>query len=114
MLAAVAGAVVLAFQPADARGLAALLFIGGLAAGVVLAGRLPAPRPGPTVMERLNDIAFAAVVAIVSVLIGLAVRPWLAVVPGLVCGVVAARAVRAPALGGPPDRSDRAGDGEAA
>jgi hypothetical protein len=114
MLAAVAGVVVLAFQPADARGLAALLFLAGLAAGPVLAGRLPAPRPGPTVMERLNDIAFAAVVAFVSVLVGLALRPWLAVVPGLVCGVLATRAVRAPALGGPPERPDRAGDGDAA
>jgi hypothetical protein len=113
MVAAVAGAVLLAFQPAGARGLAAVLFVAGLAGGVVLAGRLPAPRQGPTLMERLNDIAFAVVVTFVSVLVGLAWRPWLAVVPGLVCGVVAARATRAPALGGPPDGSGPTGRAEA-
>ena len=113
MLVAVAGAVLLAFQPADARGLAAGLFVAGLAGGVVLAGRLPAPRQNPTLMERLNDIAFAVVVTFVSVLVGLAWRPWLAAVPGLVCGVVAARALRAPAIGGPPEGSDGAGSVEA-
>jgi hypothetical protein len=106
MVAAVAGTVVLAFQPAGARGLAAVLFVAGLAAGVVLAARLPAPRQDPTLMERLNDIAFAIVVTFVSVLVGLAWRPWLAVVPGLVCGVVAARALRAPALGGRDGRAE--------
>jgi hypothetical protein len=113
MLAAVAATVLLAFQPAGARGLAALLFVAGVAAGVVLAGRLPAPRQGPTLMERLNDIAFAVVVTFVSVLVGLAWRPWLAVVPGLICGVVAARALRAPAVGGRRDGPDGAGSAEA-
>ena len=112
MLAAVAGAVVLAFQPAGVRGLAAGLFVAGLAAGVVLAGRLPAPRQDPTLMERLTDIAFAIVVTFVSVLVGLAGRPWLAAVPGVVCGVGAARALRAPALGR-PGGSDGAGRAEA-
>src|SRR6266511_5198554 len=63
MLAAVAGAVVLVFQPAGAQGPAALLFLAGLAVGALLATRLPAPRATRTVMERLNDVAFAAVLA---------------------------------------------------
>lgn len=99
MLAAVAGAVVLVFQPAGARGPAALLFLAGLAAGALLAGRLPAPRAGRTVMERLNDVAFAAVLTFVSLIVGLALRPWLALVPGLLCGVLGALALRAPAGG---------------
>jgi hypothetical protein len=94
MLATVAGAVVLAFQPAGARGAAALLFLAGLAVGALVAARLPAPRRGRTVMERLNDVAFAAVLAFVSVLVGLALRPWLAVVPGLLCGILGGRALR--------------------
>ncbi|HEX6676463.1 MAG TPA: hypothetical protein VF486_15740 [Actinomycetes bacterium] len=101
MLAAVAAAVVLVFQPAGARAAAALLFLGGLAAGALLAARLPAPRGSRTVMERLNDAAFAAVLAFVSLLVGLALRPWLAVVPGLLCGLLGGRALRQPGAGGP-------------
>src|SRR6266545_236092 len=98
---AVAAAVVLVFQPAGARGPAALLFLAGLAVGALLAARLPAPRGGRTVMERLNDVAFAAVLTFVSLLVGLALRPWLAVVPGLLCGVLGGRALRQQATGGP-------------
>ncbi|HEY2958572.1 MAG TPA: hypothetical protein VGM21_10260 [Actinomycetota bacterium] len=94
MLATVAGAVVLVFQPAGARGAAALLFLAGLAAGGLVAAQLPAPRAARTVMERLNDVAFAAVLAFVSLLVGLALRPWLAVVPGLLCGILGGRALR--------------------
>ena len=94
MLATVAGAVVLVFQPAGARGPAALLFLAGLVAGAVAAARLPPPRADRTVMERLNDLAFAAVLAFVSLLVGLALRPWLAVVPGLLCGILGGRALR--------------------
>src|SRR6266511_3255034 len=95
MLAAVAGAVVLVFQPAGAQGPAALLFLAGLAVGALLATRLPAPRATRTVMERLNDVAFAAVLAFVSLLVGLALRP------GLLCGVLGGRALRAGSGGGP-------------
>lgn len=101
MLAVVAGAVVLVFQPAGAQGPAALLFLAGLAVGALLATRLPAPRATRTVMERLNDVAFAAVLAFVSLLVGLALRPWLAVVPGLLCGVLGGRALRGGSGGGP-------------
>ena len=101
MLAAVAGAVVLVFQPAGAKGPAALLFLAGLAVGALLATRLPAPQATRTVMERLNDVAFAAVLAFVSLLVGLALRPWLAVVPGLLCGVIGGRALRGEPGGGP-------------
>jgi hypothetical protein len=101
MLSAVACAVVLVFQPAGAQGPAVLLFLAGLAAGALLAARLPAPRAGRTVMERLNDVAFAAVLTFVSVLVGLALRPWLAVVPGLLCGVLGGRALREESPGGP-------------
>jgi hypothetical protein len=101
MLAAVAAAVVLVFQPAGARAAAALLFLGGLAVGALLAAWLPAPRGPRTVMERLNDVAFAAVLVFVSLLVGLALRPWLAVVPGLLCGLLGGRALRQPDAGGP-------------
>lgn len=71
-------------------GLAALMAVLGLAAGfaVVSAGLVPARRRRRSVVERLNDSAFAVVLSAVSLLLGITARPWTAVVPGLVGGVL--------------------------
>jgi hypothetical protein len=90
------------------RGLAAVMAALGLLAGVAIAaaGVLPVRRRRRTAVERLNDAAFVVVLALVSLLLGITARPWTAVLPGLVGGLLAGQALRQPPGGGadePPE-----------
>jgi hypothetical protein len=71
-------------------GLAALMAALGLVAGfaVTSAGLLPARRRRRSLVERLNDGAFAVVLSAVSLLLGITARPWTAALPGLVGGIL--------------------------
>lgn len=108
---ALTGALVLAalavlLTPGSRRGLGALMVLIGLLAGVAVtvAGLLTVVggsrrRPVRSAMERLNDAAFVVVLAAVSLLLGITARPWTMVLPGLLGGALAGRALRQP-----PDR----------
>jgi hypothetical protein len=91
----------LLLEPASRRAGAAVLLAAGLAAGVVIARRLPAPDRLRTPMERLNDAAFVLVIAAVSLVAVRLARPWTAALPGLVGGFLIGRAQRPRAVPGP-------------
>ena len=84
----------LLLEPASRRAGSAVLLAAGLAAGVVLAVRLPAPDRLRTPMERLNDAAFVFVLAAISLVAVRLARPWTAALPGLVGGFLIGRAQR--------------------
>ena len=93
----------LLLEPASRRAGAALLLAVGLAAGVVLALRLPASDRLRTPMERLNDAAFLLVLAAISLVAVRLARPWTAALPGLVGGILIGLALRPhPTPRGPP------------
>jgi hypothetical protein len=94
--------VTLLLEPAGRRWPAAALLAVGLAVGVALGRRLR-PRRRRTMMERLNDGAFVVVLAAVSLLALGLLRPWTAVLPGLLGGVLLGRA------GGPRSADAEAG-----
>jgi xanthosine utilization system XapX-like protein len=78
----------LLLEPASRRAAAAVLLAAGLAVGVVVALRLPAPARLRTPMERLNDAAFVVVVSAVALIAVRLARPWTAALPGLVGGIL--------------------------
>ena len=84
----------LLLEPASRRAGSAVLLAAGLAAGVVVALRLPAPDRLRTPMERLNDAAFVFVLAAISLVAVRVARPWTAALPGLVGGFLIGRAQR--------------------
>jgi hypothetical protein len=102
LLAVTVGGIAVAVQPGSRRSLAAGIFVLALAAGLA-AARLPGPRPQRTIMERLNDLAFATVVLAVSLVAALALRPWLVALPGLATGFLAGRVARPPSPAPPAD-----------
>jgi MFS family permease len=115
------GALVLAalgvlLTPGSRRALAAVMALLGLLAGVAvaLAGVLPSRRGRRTVVERLNDAAFAVVLAVVSLLLGITARPWTMAFPGLVGGLLAGgtlRHRRSEDSEKPPDQGTPSGSG---
>jgi hypothetical protein len=84
----------LLLEPASWRGAAAALLAAGLAAGVVVALRVPASGRVRSPMERLNDAAFLVVVAAVALIAVRLARPYTAALPGLVGGVLIGLALR--------------------
>jgi hypothetical protein len=104
----------LLLEPASRRAGAAVLLAAGLAAGVVIALRLPAPDRLRTPMERLNDAAFVLVIAAVSLVAVRLARPWTAALPGLVGGFLIGRAQRPRAVPGPGPGPGPTGPGTAA
>ncbi len=97
------------------RGLAAAMAALGLVAGlaVAYAGLLPFSRRRRSPVEHLNDAAFVVVLSIVSLLLGMAARPWTAALPGLVGGALAGRVLwQGPDAGpGPADPGPSSGSG---
>ncbi len=87
----VLGALGILVAPAGRRPLAVVLVIAGLALGLGLAARLPARAEPPTLMGRLNDVAFAAVLGVAAFVVAAAVRPYGSLACGLVGGLVAGR-----------------------
>jgi len=116
---ALGGAIVLAalgvLLSSESRpGLAALMAVLGLVAGfaVVSAGLVPARPRRRSLVERLNDGAFAVVLSAVSLLLGITARPWTAALPGLVGGILGGLFLwRAPDGGPGPDSSDSGSSG---
>jgi hypothetical protein len=93
----------LLLEPAPRRAGAAALLAVGLAAGAVVALRLPPSGRLRTPMERLNDGAFVVVVAAISLVAVRLARPWTAALPGLVGGILIGLALRPrPSLSPPP------------
>jgi hypothetical protein len=92
----------LLLEPASRRPAAAALLAVGLAAGVVVAMRLPRSNRLRTPMERLNDGAFLVVVAAASLVAVRLARPWTAALPGLVGGALIGFALRPRPQPGPP------------
>jgi len=90
-LALLLAVLALLLEPGGRRLAAAGLLLVGLAAGAALGARLPARR-ARTMMERFNDAAFMVVLAAVSLLLVPLGRPWTAVAPGLVGGLLVGRA----------------------
>jgi hypothetical protein len=84
----------LLLEPASRRAGAAVLLAVGLAAGAVVAMRVPASDRPRTPMERLNDGAFVFVIAAISLVVVRLARPWTAALPGLVGGLLIGRAYR--------------------
>jgi hypothetical protein len=84
----------LLLEPASRRAGSAVLLAAGLAVGVVVAMRLPAPDRLRTPMERLNDAAFVFVLAAISLVAVRLARPWTAALPGVVGGFLIGRAQR--------------------
>ncbi len=121
---ALVGALVLAalgvlLTPGSRRGLAAVMALLGLLAGLAAAGAglLPSVRGRRTLVERLNDGAFVVVLSVVSLLLGVTARPWTMVVPGLVGGLLAGRVLRHHHSGDsdePPDRGAPSGSSSGA
>jgi hypothetical protein len=103
LLALTVGSVAVALQPAGRRGLAVGVFLVGLLAGLGAASRLPRRRGQRTVMERLNDSAFGAVLLIGSLIVAAALRPWLVALPALLTGLLAGRSLRPAAPRGDED-----------
>ena len=104
-IAALLVGLALLLEPASWRGAAAALLAAGLAAGVVVALRLPVSARLRTPMERLNDGAFLVVVSAVALIAVRLARPWTAALPGLVGGVLIGLTLRRPtqAETPPPD-----------
>ena len=102
-------------EPPSWRGPALALLAVGLAAGVVIALRLPASGRLRTPMERLNDAAFLVVIAAVALIVVRLARPWTAAVPGLVGGALIGLALRPPPVpgraGAPPADPGAPGSG---
>ncbi|HZD67824.1 MAG TPA: hypothetical protein VFA45_02570, partial [Actinomycetes bacterium] len=94
--------------------MAAVGLLVGAAAAV--AGLLPTRRVRRTPVERLNDAAFAVVLAVASLLLGITARPWTTALPGLVGGLLAGRVLRPRAGGGepPPEQGAPSGSGSGA
>jgi len=109
LLVLTVGSVAVAIQPAARRGLATGVFALALLAGLALASRLPRGGRERTVMERINDLAFATVLLGASLIAALAARPWLVALPGVVTGVLVGRSLRAP--GRPGTSGADGGDG---
>jgi hypothetical protein len=101
----------LLLEPASRRAGAAALLAVGLAAGAVVALRLPASGRLRTPMERLNDGAFVVVVAAISLVAVRLARPWTAALPGLVGGILIGLTLRPhpSPLSPPPPASGPAG-----
>jgi hypothetical protein len=98
----------LLLEPASRRAGAAVLLAVGLAAGVVIALRLPASGRLRTPMERLNDAAFVVVIAAISLVAVRLARPWTAALPGLVGGVLIGLAQRPHPTDEPPPAATEA------
>jgi hypothetical protein len=96
----------LLLEPAGRRGAAAVLLAAGLAVGAVAGLRVPVPSRRQTPMERLNDAAFLVVLGAVALIAVRLARPWTAVLPGLLGGVLIGRALRPPP---PPAQEPEAG-----
>jgi len=111
--ALVLGALGVLLASGSRPGLAVLMALLGLVAGfaVVTAGLLPARRPRRTPIERLNDGAFAVVLSAVSLLLGITARPWTAVLPGLVGGVLGGLFLRRAPEDGPGAGPESSGNG---
>jgi hypothetical protein len=86
----------LLLEPASRRAAAAVR----LAVGVLVALRRPASARLRTPMERLNDAAFLVVVSAVALVAVRLARPWTAVLPGLVGGVLIGLTLRRPTRAG--------------
>ena len=84
----------LLLEPAWRRAGAAALLAAGLAAGAVVAMRLPASGRLRTPMERLNDAAFLVVISAVALIAVRLARPWTAALPGLVGGTLLGLSLR--------------------
>jgi hypothetical protein len=100
-MAALLVGLALLLEPASWRGAAAALLAAGLAAGVVVALRLPASGRARSPMERLNDAAFLVVVAAVALIAVRLARPYTAALPGLVGGALIGLALRPTPKPGP-------------
>jgi hypothetical protein len=100
-MAALLVGLALLLEPASWRGAAAALLAAGLAAGVVVALRLPASGRARSPMERLNDAAFLVVVASVALIAVRLARPYTAALPGLVGGALIGLALRPAPKPGP-------------
>lgn len=101
VVGALVGALVLAalgvlLTSGSRRGLAALVALLGLAAGLVAAyaGLLGAQTRRRSLVEQLNDGAFVVVLSAASLLLAITARPWTAAMPGLVGGALAGRYIR--------------------
>jgi hypothetical protein len=101
----------LLLEPASRRAGAAALLAVGLAAGAVVALRLPASGRLRTPMERLNDGAFLVVVAATSLVAVRLARPWTAALPGLVGGILIGLTLR-PRPSHPPPGAEPPGGGQ--
>ena len=112
-IAALLVGLALLLEPASWRGAAAALLAAGLAAGVVVALRLPASGRVRSPMERLNDAAFLVVVASVALIAVRLARPYTAALPGLVGGALIGLALRPTPKPGPatPDPGPAPGPG---
>ena len=100
-IAALLVGLALLLEPASWRGAAAALLAAGLAAGMVVALRLPASGRARSPMERLNDAAFLVVVASVALIAVRLARPYTAALPGLVGGALIGLALRPTPKPGP-------------
>ena len=100
-MAALLVGLALLLEPASWRGAAAALLAAGLAAGMVVALRLPASGRARSPMERLNDAAFLVVVASVALIAVRLARPYTAALPGLVGGALIGLALRPAPKPGP-------------
>jgi hypothetical protein len=111
-LALVLAVLAVLLEPAGRRLAAVGLLAVGLAAGGVLGARVPARR-ARTMMERFNDAAFVVVLAAVSLLLVPLGRPWTAVAPGLVGGLLVGRAAGARPPAEPPEHDPGPPEGSA-
>jgi hypothetical protein len=124
VMGALLGALVLAalgvlLTPGSRRGLAAVMALLGLLAGLAVAGAglFPSIRGRRSLVERLNDGAFVVVLSVVSLLLGVTARPWTMAVPGLVGGLLAGRVLRPRRSGDrdePPDQGTPSGSSSGA
>ena len=110
-MAALLVGLALLLEPASWRGVAAALLAAGLAAGVVVALRLPASGRVRSPMERLNDAAFLVVVASVALIAVRLARPYTAALPGLVGGALIGLALRPAPKPGPAAPGPGSGSG---
>ncbi|HEX9343291.1 MAG TPA: hypothetical protein VF995_06720 [Actinomycetota bacterium] len=103
--AALLAALGLLLSPASKRGVATVMVVVGLGAGIgaVLAGVLPPRLRQLTVMERLNNAAFTLVAAVAALIASQLAEPWTVIIPGLVGGLLIGRALR---LERPKPKSD--------
>ena len=110
-MAALLVGLALLLEPASWRGAAAALLAAGLAAGVVVALRVPASGRARSPMERLNDAAFLVVVAAVALIAVRLARPYTAALPGLVGGALIGLALRPAPKPGPAAPGPGSGSG---